>query len=206
MSLIRKKQGVMPLPCHERCGGGLITILRGIELQDLPAIPVKDQELVVCDGVGLRISEIGEVVRLLAHHTNRGLAFAVRDNRALDIDPGCVAKMEIHRVSVAATGTRDLSFIQERCRDGAPLGYLGPDTIRIVKPSKRPGSTGQGRRYRWCRCAGAVGAAGAGWLIQPVARRARTSRPMQVMCKTFILHEEFLMKNKHSGLIRSSPR
>jgi hypothetical protein len=32
----------------------------------------------------------------------------------------------------------------------------------------------------------------AGWLVQPVTRTARTSRPMQVIYETFIVKEEFV--------------
>jgi hypothetical protein len=41
----------------------------------------------------------------------------------------------------------------------------------------------------------------AGWLVHPVMKTARRSRPIHVRYRTFILNEEFVRKNKHSGLI-----
>lgn len=60
------------------------------------------------------------------------------------------------------------------------------------------GVTGAGWKDGAVVATGVAGAC-AGWLVQPDARTARTSRLMQEMYKTFILNEEFVFKNKHNG-------
>jgi hypothetical protein len=47
----------------------------------------------------------------------------------------------------------------------------------------------------------AVVAAGvcAGWLVQPVIKTARRSRPIHAKYRTLILNKEFVWNNKHSG-------
>lgn len=76
---------------------GLLTRdLGGIELQDLLAVAVVHHELVVIYCICFSILEISEVIRFLAHHADRGLAFVVRwDNRPPEPDPGLVSKLVI---------------------------------------------------------------------------------------------------------------
>jgi 2-keto-3-deoxy-6-phosphogluconate aldolase len=61
------------------------------------------------------------------------------------------------------------------------------------------GGVTMGVTVTWAAVAAGVAGVCAGWLVQPVMITTRRSRPIHAKYRTFILNEELVRKNKHSG-------